>query len=462
MTENAQGRTPVVIGNGQGFWGDSAMGPLQLADGAGIHYLTMDFLAEVTMSIMQKMRSRNPATGYATDFVALLERILPQCVDQGIRIIASAGGVNPSACADACAEVVRKLGLDGVRIATVAGDDVLGELEELIATGEPLSSMDTGEDLSDHVSRVLSANVYLGAAPIVEALQGGADIVITGRVTDPSLTLAPLIHEYGWSMDDYDKLAAGTVAGHILECGTQCTGGNYDRWRDVPHMADIGYPIVEVDADGSFVLTKKPGTGGLVDVDTVTAQLLYELGEPERYLTPDVTADFTSVRLSSDGPDRVRVSGIRGSEPTPKYKVSISMRGGYKTAAQLTVGGPDAVAKAKATAGILFHRLKADGVEFPPEDRLVELVGHNTLYEGMIPAAAEPTEVLLRIAVRAPDRRGPDRLGMELASLLTSGPPGLTGFAGGRPRASEIVAYWPALINKERVRPSVEVQEVVL
>jgi hypothetical protein len=461
VTHNVRGRSPVVIGNGQGFWGDSDIGPLQLVDGSGIHYLTMDFLAEVTMSIMQKMRSRNSATGYATDFVAMLERILPQCMEQGIRIIASAGGVNPSACAEACAEVVRKLGLNGVRIATVAGDDVLGELEDLITSGEPLSSLDTGEDLKDHLSRVQSANVYLGAAPIVKALQGGADIVITGRVTDPSLTLAPLIYEYGWSMEDYDLLAAGTVAGHILECGTQCTGGNFDRWRDVPRMEDIGYPIVEVKQDGSFVVTKKPGTGGLVDVDTVTAQLVYELGEPQRYLTPDVTADFTSIQLAVDGPDRVRVSGTRGTAPTPTYKVSISLQGGYKTVAQLTVGGPDAVDKANLTADILFHRLAADGFSFPPEDRRVELVGHNVLYEGMIPSPSEPTEVLLRVAVRAPDRHAPDRLGVELASLLTSGPPGLTGFAGGRPRASEIVAYWPALITKNRVSSSVEFQEVV-
>jgi hypothetical protein len=462
VTKTASGRSPVVIGNGQGFWGDSAIGPLQLVEGGGIHYLTMDFLAEVTMSIMQKMRSKNPSAGYATDFVTMLQRILPQCMDQGIRIIASAGGVNPAACAEACAEVVRKLGLEGVRIATVAGDDVLSQLDDLLGSGEPLTSLDTGEDLSAHLSAVQSANVYLGAAPIVEALEGGAHIIITGRVTDPSLTLAPLVYEFGWSMEDYDALAAGTVAGHILECGTQCTGGNYDRWREVSRMEDIGYPIVEVEADGSFVVTKKAGTGGLVDVDTVTAQLLYELGEPERYLTPDVTADFTSVQLAVDGPDRVRVSGVRGSEPTGTYKVSISMQGGFKTVAQLTVGGPDAVDKARLTADILFHRLKADGVEFAPEDRRVELVGQNVLYDGMVPTVADPSEVVLRVAVRAPDRRGPDRLGMELASLLTSGPPGLTGFAGGRPRASEVIGYWPALITKDRVRSSVQVQEVEL
>lgn len=462
MTRIARSREPVVVGNGQGFWGDSAIGPAQLVDGAGIHYLTMDFLAEVTMSIMQKMRSRNPDAGYATDFVTVLESVLPQCVEQGIRIIANAGGVNTGACADACMAVVRRLGLAGVRIATVAGDDVLNDLPDLLDSGESLSNLDSGTDLRPHVASVLSANAYLGAAPIVEALRAGADIVITGRVADASLTVAPLVHELGWSMDDYDALAAATVAGHLLECGTQCTGGNYSRWRDVPRMEDIGYPIVEMHSDGTFVVTKKPGTGGLVDIDTVTAQLLYEIGDPARYLTPDVVADFTSVELSLVGPDRVRVSGARGAPPTDTYKVSISMREGYKTVAQLTVGGPDAVEKANLTADILFHRLASVGVEFPPEDRLVELVGANALYPGMVGTPAEPPEVLLRVAVRAPERAGPDRLGMELASLLLSGPPGLTGFAGGRPRASEVVGYWPALLSKDRVTSVVDVQEVAL
>lgn len=457
-------REPVLVGNGQGFWGDSARGPLQLVRGGGIHYLTMDYLAEVTMSIMQKMRSRNPDAGYATDFVSQLERILPECLDRGIRIVANAGGVNPDACADAVAEVVRRLGLSGVKVATVAGDDIMGDLPALVNSGHSLANIDTGERLEGQLDRVQSANVYLGALPIVEALRGGADIVVTGRVTDPSLTVAPLVYEFGWSMDDFDKLAAATVAGHILECGTQTTGGNYDRWREVPDLSKIGYPIVEAYEDGSFVVTKKQGTGGLIDIGTVTAQLLYELGDPNRYLTPDVTADFTTIELDEEGPNRVRVSGVKGTAPTDTYKVSVSLHSGWKNTAQLTVGAPDAPEKAQLTADILFSRLADEGIEFPPQDRLVEVLGTNVLYSGMLPedpnGSRTPTEVLLRIAVRSPDRAAVDRLGAELASLLLSGPPGLTGFAGGRPRASEIVGYWPALIDKQRVTSAVAVREV--
>lgn len=453
------GRT-VVVGNGQGFWGDSVRGPLQLVRGGGIDYLTMDFLAEVTMSIMQKLRSRNPDAGYATDFVTQLERILPECVEHGIKIVANAGGVNPTACAAAVDDVARRLGVD-VAVATVAGDDIMAELPALIDAGHSLANMATDAPLAPELSRVQSANVYLGAFPIVEALSGGADIVITGRVTDPSLVLAPLIHELGWSETDYDRLAAGTVAGHLLECGTQCTGGNYDRWESVPDLAGIGYPIAEVSESGEFVITKKPGTGGLVDIGTVTSQLLYELGEPTRYITPDVVVDFTSIQLEEAGRDRVRVHGVRGRAPTDTYKVSISTLDGWRTTAQLTVGGPDAAAKARLTADILLARLAERGVRFPDGDCRVEIVGTNVLYEGMLPEQAPPpSEVVLRISVRSTDKSAINQLGGELASLLTSGPPGLTGFAGGRPKASEIVGFWPALIEKSTVHATVQVSEV--
>lgn len=449
----------VLVGNGQGFWGDSSRGPRQLVRDGGIDYLTMDFLAEVTMSIMQKLRLRNPQAGYATDFVSQLEQILPECMDRGIKIIANAGGVNPEACAAAVQDVVAKLGLK-VTVATVGGDDIMDRLQDLAAGDAPLNHLQTGEALAGHLDSVQSANVYLGAFPIAEALGRGADVVITGRVTDPSLTLAPLIHEFGWGPEDYDPLAAGTVAGHILECGTQSTGGNYDRWREVPDLAGIGYPVVEVSADGSFVVTKKAGTGGLVDVGTVTAQLLYELGEPTRYLTPDVIADFTSIQLAQDGPDRVRVTGVRGLAPTDTYKVSISTLDGWRTTAQLTVGGPDAAEKAQLTADILFARLAEDGITFDEDDVLVELLGTNVLYPGMLPdAQAEPSEVLMRIGVRSSDKRAVGSVGAELASLLTSGPPGLTGFAGGRPRPSEIVGFWPALIDKSLITAEVETLE---
>ncbi|MEP6800042.1 MAG: acyclic terpene utilization AtuA family protein [Lapillicoccus sp.] len=444
----------VRIGNGAGFWGDSARGPLQLVRGGGIDYLTMDFLAEVTMSILQKMRARDPESGYATDFVSQLEQILPEASARGIRVIANAGGVNPGACARAVTEVVDRLGLD-VTVATVTGDDVLPRLAELLDAGHDLCHLSTGEPLAPQADRVRSANAYLGAFPIAEALGRGADVVITGRVADASLTVAPLIHEFGWGSRDYDKLAAATVAGHIIECGPQCTGGNLDRWREVPDLDAIGYPIVEVEGDGSFVVTKKADTGGLVDLDSVTAQLLYEIGDPRRYLTPDVIADFTSIVLTPDGPDRVRVTGVRGEPPTDTLKVSVSIHQGWKVTGLLTVGGPDAPDKARATARILFARLKQAGVTFPEEDCLVELLGTNTLYPGMLGGPqSEPSEVVLRICVRAAERTGLDRFGAEIASLVTSGPPGLTGFSGGRPRASEVIGFWPALLARDVV-PSV-------
>ncbi|MCB9831694.1 MAG: DUF1446 domain-containing protein [Planctomycetes bacterium] len=453
-------RDKVLVANGQGFWGDSILGPVRLVREGPLHYLTLDYLAEVTMSIMQKLKSRDPAAGYATDFVRMVERVLPEAKAKGVRIIANAGGVNPQACREALAQVVKKLGVGGVRIAVVEGDDILADLPGLLAGGEALRNMDDGRELAEVLGRVSSANVYIGARPIVEALAQDADIVVTGRATDPSLVVAPLMHEFGWSFDDHDKLAAATVAGHIVECGAQCTGGNYVSWRDVPDMARIGYPVVEAAADGSFVVTKHEGTGGLVNVETVSSQLVYEMGDPRRYLTPDCVADFSSIRLEQEGPDRVRVSGIRGAAPTPTYKVSISYHDGYKAVGQLTIAGPDAVAKARLCAEIVFARAAMDGAVFAEEERLVELVGTNVCHAGIAAAPAEPAEVVLRIGAKGPDRKKIDRLGMEIVPLVTSGPPGVTGFAGGRPKATDIVSYWPALIAKEKVTTRVSVEEV--
>jgi hypothetical protein len=336
-------REPVLVANGQGFWGDSLLGPLRLCREGPLHYLTLDYLAEVTMSIMQKLKSRNPQAGYATDFVTMLERILPELVAKKIKVIANAGGVNPGACMEAVVALARKQGCKGLRIGIVSGDDILGRIPELMAAGEELRSMDSDAPLATIQDRITSANVYIGAGPVVECLALGADIVIAGRCTDPSLVVAPLVHEFGWSFEDYDKLAAATVAGHTLECGPQCTGGNFTNWREVKDMARIGYPVVEAHADGSFVITKHQGTGGLVDLRTVTSQLVYEMGDPKRYLTPDVVADFTSIQLQQDGKDRVRFDGIKGQEPTPTYKVSISYQDGFKAQGQLTIAGPEAM-----------------------------------------------------------------------------------------------------------------------
>jgi hypothetical protein len=450
----------ILVANGQGFWGDSLLGPVRLVNEGPLDYLTLDYLAEVTMSIMQKLKSRDPQAGYATDFVKMLERVLPKCREKGIKIIANAGGVNPVACRAAIAEVIKKLGLKNVRIGIVEGDDILADLPRLVAEGELLKNMDTGEPITKYLDRVRSANVYIGAAPIMEALAGGADIVIAGRATDPSLVVAPIAYEYGWSMDDFDRLAAATVAGHIVECGAQCTGGNFTNWRDVPHLAKVGYPIIEASEDGSFVVTKHEGTGGLVTKQTVTSQLVYEMGDPARYITPDCIADFTSIHLQQEGSDRVRVDSVKGLPPTDTYKVSISYHDGFKMLGQLTVAGPDAFEKAHLCAEMIFERAAMDGAVIPKEDRLVELVGTNVCHAGIAPMPSEPAEIVLRIGAKGKDETALNRLGMEIVPLVTSGPPGVTGFAGGRPKASEVISYWPALLEKSKIQTKVTVEEV--
>lgn len=447
----------VLVANGQGFWGDSILGPVRLVREGPLDYLTLDYLAEVTMSILQKQKLRRPETGYATDFVTMLDRLLPEIVEKGVKVIANAGGVNPRACVDACIDVAKKHGIEGLAIACVEGDDVLSSLDELMARGEELRNMDTDAPLSTIRDKITSANVYLGAAPIVEALAQGAQIVVGGRISDPSLVMAPLIHEFGWSMDDWDKLASATVAGHILECGAQCTGGNFTDWRRIADLARVGYPVVEAYPDGSFVVTKHEGTGGAVDLETVKSQLVYEMGDPKRYIGPDVVADFTSIEISQEGRDRVKISGVRGAPATDTFKISISWENGYKAVGQLTVAGPDAVEKARLCANIVFERLAMDGVQFDPEQITVEFVGTNVCHAGIASAPAEPAEVVLRIGVRGHDKAALDRFGREIVPLVTSGPPGVTGFAGGRPKAQEVIDYWPALIGKGRIQATTKV-----
>jgi hypothetical protein len=449
----------VRVAAGQGFWGDWLEAPVRQVKGGPIDYLMMDYLAEVTMSIMQKQRSRDPKAGYARDFVPLMERILPDVVNKHIKVTSNAGGVNPRACSEAVLEVARRIGLGGkLAIGLVTGDDILDRLDELIAAGHRLTHMETGQSLSDIRDRVLSANAYLGMAPIVEALGGGADVVITGRVTDTGLTLGPIFHEFGWPADDWDKVAAGTVAGHIIECGAQCSGGNLLKdWRSVKGLESPGFPIVEASPDGSFVVTKHPGTGGVVSVASVTEQLVYEMGDPRSYITPDGIADFTTIQLEPAGPDRVRVSGIRGGPQTPMLKVSIAYFYGYKAVGTLVYSWPEAYDKARAAGRILRARLKELGLEF--EQILTEFVGVNATH-GALSGEPDPEapEVQLRIGVRATERAPVERFTREIAPLVLTGPPSVTGFAGGRPAVEEVVAYWPALIDRRQIEPFVRVE----
>ncbi|WP_101756668.1 acyclic terpene utilization AtuA family protein [Oceanicoccus sp. KOV_DT_Chl] len=450
----------VRVANAQGFWGDSLLGPIRLVEEGPVDYLTFDYLAEITMSIMQKQKMRNPEAGYALDFITMLARILPTCQQKGIKVIANAAGVNPKACLQAIEKVITDLGLTGIRVGIVEGDDILDTLPELIKSGELFNNLETGDNLDQIRDRISSANVYIGAKPIADALDQGADIVITGRASDPSLVLAPLIHEFGWSMEDYDRMAAGTIMGHIIECGPQCTGGNFTHWRDVPDMARIGYPIIEASDDGSFVVTKHENTGGLVSVETVTSQLLYELGDPKNYLGPDCIADFTSIEIAQEDTNRVSISGIKGYAPTPTYKVSMSYSSGYKILSTLCIAGPDAIEKAHVLADMVFERMAMHGAVIAEEDRFLELFGTNVLYKGLVPAAEQPHEIMMRVGAKGDNRDQLNILGAEIAPLLTSGPPGITGFAGGRARATEVVGYWPALIDKTKVSTQVTVKEI--
>jgi hypothetical protein len=446
----------IRIANGQGFWGDSLEAPLEQIRRGPIDYLTLDYLAEITMSILQKQRSRDPRAGYAWDFVEMIGRGAAELLNRKIRVVANAGGENPDACRTAVAQALNHA---GIKIGVVAGDDILESLDDMLAHGIEMRNLDTGEPVESIRPRVQSANVYFGAAPIASALAQGSQIVITGRCTDTGLVLGPMLHEFGWAPDDWDKLAAGTIAGHTVECGAQCTGGNCQvDWQSIPDFAGIGYPIVEAQADGTFVVTKHAGTGGRVTVASIKEQLLYEMGNPVEYITPDCVADFTSIQLEQDGPDRVRFSGIRGKPATNMYKVSISYAAGFKAVGTLVYSWPDAYQKAKAADAILRRRLESVGLRF--DAIRTEFAGVNACHGAL---AGEPSpeiaEVILRVGVRSLDKATVERFTKEIAPLALNGPPTVTGLGSGRPKVEEIVAYWPALIPKSEVSPRISIQE---
>jgi hypothetical protein len=448
----------VRVAAGQGFWGDWLAAPQRQVDGGPIDYLMLDYLAEVTMSILQKQKERDASMGYARDFVGAIDSVLAGIVERGVRVIANAGGVNPHGCADAILALADQRGVRGrITLGVVTGDDLLPRIDALLEDGHALANMDTGEPLQLIRDRVLSANAYIGSGPIVEALERGANVVITGRSTDTALTMAPLRHEFGWGPTDWDRMAAGIVAGHIIECGAQCSGGNcLHEWRTIPDLANVGYPIVEARPDGTFAITKHPGTGGRISVPSVTEQLVYEMGDPRAYITPDVVADFTTIRLEPDGEDRVRVFGIRGGPPTEKLKVSIAYRAGYKAVGTLVYAWPDAVEKARLADQVLRRRFEMLGMTF--DTILTEFVGVNSTHGPLAGDGATADEVQLRIGVRSSDRAMVERFTREIAPLVLNGPPSVTGFAGGRPKVEDIVAYWPALVDKGVVTPVVEVR----
>jgi hypothetical protein len=446
----------VRIGNGCGFWGDNLDAPLELAGRGRLDYLTLEYLAELTMSILALQKQRHPDAGYATDFLEVLERLGPVLKSQpNLKIITNAGGMNPAACAARARAVLDAAGLPERRIAIVRGDDLLPRIDVLLAEGHPLTNLDTGEPLSAVRPRLVSANAYLGSPPIVQALRQGASVVITGRVADAALALAPAVYEFGWAWDDWDRLAAGAVAGHLIECGAQATGGLWCNWQEIDDLAGVGYPVAEVEADGSFALTKPPHTGGAVNRETVAEQLLYEVGDPAAYLTPDVTADFTSVTLTEAGRDVVRVTHARGRPATDSYKVSIAYRDGYTASGTLVLAGPDACRKARLCGQVIRDRLRRAGAV--PEHSNVECLGAGDSVPGVTRAVPDAPEVVLRVTVRDSRRAVVERFTKELAPLVTSGPPGVTGYTTGRPSVREVFAYWPALVSKSAVVPEVEV-----
>ncbi|NBC66904.1 MAG: acyclic terpene utilization AtuA family protein [Bacteroidetes bacterium] len=451
----------IKIASGQGFWGDLPNAPIHQVKRGEIDYLVMDYLAEVTMSIMQKQRMRNEKYGYARDFVDVIEATLQEIKHEGVKVISNAGGVNPNACKDAILEVAEKAGLRGLKIAVVDGDDILPKLDNLIEAGHQLKNMETGKSIKTIKDDLLSANVYFGCRPIIEALKEGADIVVTGRVTDTGLTLAPMAYEFGWDLKNNNLMAAGTVAGHIIECGAQVSGGNFTDWETVDDLVSIGFPIIEAMPDGSFFVTKHAGTGGLISEMTVKEQLLYEIGDPKEYITPDGIADFTSIQIKQDGKDRVIVWGIKGRPETPTYKISASYTDGYKLSSTLVYSWPDALKKAQKAGEILLKR--AENLDLKFRSTNVEFIGVNACSEDVSEFKKDQSdlnEVQLRISVHGDSKEDLDRFGKEIAPLILTGPSGVTGFAGGRPKASEVVAYWPALLSKEAVEPQVKLYEV--
>jgi hypothetical protein len=442
----------VIIANSSGFWGDDPTAARRQVEGGPIDYLVMDFLAEVTMAILQKQRARRPETGFTADFLLQLRDIFPACVDRGIRIITNAGGVNPLGCRAAVETLAKELGLaDRVKVAVVLGDDLYPDLGTLLASGEPLINMDTGKPLAEIRPRVLSANAYIGAAGLVKALELGANVVIAGRVADAAVTLAPMIYEFGWSPTDWDRMAAGVIAGHIIECGAQCTGGNFTDWPLVKTYRHMGFPLIEAHSDGSFVVTKHPNTGGLVSVHTVSEQILYEIGPPG-YLSPDVVARFDSVRLSQDGPDRVRVTGARGEPAPEKLKVSISFQSGWRAFGRLIVSGPDTLAKANKVAEAFWESAGGRGFY---DQAIHQFIGWNACHPPL--AKSEPGEVLVQFAVRDQDERKiTTRFAPQLVPRVLGTVPGISYIADqGRPRVSEVIAFWPALVSRSAVKQRV-------
>jgi hypothetical protein len=446
----------IRVGNASGFWGDSPSAPVQLVEKGELDVLTLDYLAEVTLSILAKAKIKDPTKGYATDFVEVLPGIAKFWKNQSnLKIVTNAGGMNPASCGEACAEILCDAGMAGLKIALVSGDDFVDQIDRRIAEGFCFPNQDNGESIEGIRDRIVSANVYVGVEPIVAALLEGARLVLTGRVTDPAMVLAAGIEKFGWAADDWDRLAGGTVAGHLIECGAQVTGGIYNDWLEMPDPAGIGYPIVEMAEDGSCVVTKPDGTGGVVNEMTVKEQLMYEIGDPAEYITADVIADFTTLRVKAIGENRVQVSGATGKPATAFYKASITFRDGYAATGEVVMTGEQAVAKARRAGESVLERVRGGGAELAESQ--IDVIGGGACGPGL--GREDAREVMLRISVRDAQRSGVERFTREMAMLVTAGPPGTTGYAQSRGRVREVLSYWPTLVPKSFITPKVDWME---
>ena len=441
----------IKIANGQGFWGDSVDAPFNLIKDSNIDYLTLDYLAEVTMAIMQKQYNKNSERGYALDFIDLIKRSKDLIISKNIKIITNAGGVNPHKCA----HEIKKITSDDIKIAVIDGDNIVDKIHDYINSGINFNNLDNGRSIDSIKDSICSANIYIDSFVVSEALQSNPDIVLGGRITDPGLVVGPCIHEFGWKRKEYKKLASATVAGHIVECGAQCTGGNHTRWWEVSDLNNIGYPIISINENGLFYVSKDKGTGGLINKLTVTEQLLYEMGDPKSYLSPDVTVDFTSINLEEDGEDVVSISNVQGYEPTNTFKVAVNYISGYKANGKLTVTAPYSIQKANKISELVLDRLKNKGIVF--DEHRVDLIGYNSCTSEVITLNEDPNEVVVSISVKDKSKNKIEQFSKELAPLITNGPPGITGFSGGRPKVQEVISYWPTLISKEMVDTNVRI-----
>ncbi|WP_020697474.1 acyclic terpene utilization AtuA family protein [Reyranella massiliensis] len=450
----AQKKT-VRVGCHSGFWGDTETAAVQLVRHGNVDYLVSDYLAEVTMSIMAAQKLRNPQAGYATDFVtAVMAPLAREIAEKKIRVVTNAGGVNPQACRDAVLKACEAAGVK-LKVAIVTGDDILPRIEEFRAAG--VREMDTGAELP---AKIVSMNAYLGGFPIARALDEGADVVITGRCVDSAVTLGALIHAFGWGMDDHDRLAAGTLCGHIIECGAQCNGGNFTDWRLVPDYDNMGFPVAEVEADGTFVLGKPENTGGLISTATVAEQMLYEIGDPRAYIVPDVVCDFTGATYEQVGKDRVRVAGARGRPATDTYKVSTTWPDGFKFSSIFMLGGREAAAKGRHSAESIIkktRRLFAEKNMADYRDVSIEVIGSEATY-GPHSRTADAREVVVKIAAKHDQKEALSLLGREIAPMSTGGVVGMAGsFGAGRVSPSPVIRMFSCLVPKSMVPVTVEV-----